>query len=256
MQKIEMLAACVLAGTLLSAGCATTPTTVEKPDALEAAQARFKESFGTLPVTAFGPGPVDGFYEVFTNGEIIYYHPGKDVLFVGEVVTREGRSLTQERLAALQEEHGVAIPLDLALVIGTGPKTIVEFTDPECPSCQQYHTYISKHAAHVTRYIFFTPLRTLHPTAAAKAVHILCAEKPVEAFEAVYERTIGLMDLQDCATGQARLAQHEALAARIGITATPSLLLDDGTQLRGFDQVKLERFLTEEGPAEENAESE
>ena len=134
----------------------------------------------------------------------------------------------------------------MALKIGNGPKQIVEFTDPECPYCQAYHKYIKDKEAQVTRYIFFFPLRNLHPTAPAKAVHILCSADPQTAFAQVYERKIGLMGLIDCKAGRDRLAEDEAIGSGLGIRSTPTLLLGSGERVDGFNQKRVAEYLSKQ----------
>lgn len=204
---------------------------------------KLKENFIDLPVSDFGPGPLAGSYEFVSNGTLLYYFPVRNLLFVGEFFTREGRSITADRLIAIQAKKQHDLPLELALKIGNGEKKIIEFTDPECPFCQSYHDYIRTHAAEVTRYVFFIPIRNLHPTAPAKAIHVLCANDKQQAFADVYEHRIGMMDLKECEEGKALLAKQEAIARNFGVNSTPTLILGEGQLVRGFDKAAIEAFL-------------
>ncbi|MEJ2553534.1 MAG: DsbC family protein [Gammaproteobacteria bacterium] len=205
---------------------------------------KLRANFIGLPVADFGPAPIKGLYEFVSNDTMLYYSPEQDLLLVGEIYSKDGHSLTAARLAALQGNTTDKLPLDKALKIGNGPKRIIEFTDPECPYCQAYNKYVSAREAQVTRYIFFFPLTNLHPTAAAKAVHILCARDPQAAFAKVYAREAIPTDLKDCAAGRTRLAEQEAVGRRLGIHSTPTLILGNGERVKGFDQAHIAKYLS------------
>lgn len=205
---------------------------------------KLQNNYIGLPVSDFAPGPIDGLYEFLSNDNVLYYSPAKNLLFAGDIYSKDGISLTATRLAALQAKKFKQLPLELALKIGNGPKRIIEFTDPECPYCQAYHKYISAHAAEVTRYIFFFPLNAIHPGANTKAVQILCAQSQQQAFNDVYERKINTT-LEVCDGGKALLAKQKAVGDRLGINGTPTLLLgSSNTKVVGFDQARIAAFLS------------
>jgi len=60
--------------------------------------------------------------------------PDTEYLIFGEIVTREGRNLTQERNAELMAKRMQTVPLERALKIGSGAHTVIEITDPIAPS--------------------------------------------------------------------------------------------------------------------------
>lgn len=204
---------------------------------------KLRSNFIDLPVTDFGPGPIAGLYEFLSDGSVLYYNAGQNLLFVGDIYSSDGRSLTAARLAALQSASIESLPLELALKIGDGKKRIVEFTDPECPYCQAYHKYVRGREGELARYIFFYPLSDIHPRAIAAAVHILCAEDKQKAFIDVYERKINFTDLTECAEGKDMLARHVAIGNRAGVRSTPTLMLGDGKLVAGFDQAGIAEFL-------------
>ncbi len=196
---------------------------------IEAAQAKLKATFTNLTVIDFKAAPVAGLYEVNMGGRIVYYHPQAEVLIFGEIFSKDGRSLTAESLALTAAEIYEQLPLEKALVVGPEDGIpIIEFTDPDCPYCRQYHEFISVEP--VKRLIFFET--RIHPGAKAKAIHILCAEEPSAAFLDIYSGQQPAR-YNDCDAGRAMADEHLAISRQAGVNATPTLILDR-TLVTGF----------------------
>lgn len=201
----------------------------ETQHSTEAAQAKLKATFTNLTVIDFKAAPVAGLYEVNMGGRIVYYHPEAEALIFGEIFSKDGRSLTAESLALTATEVYEQLPLEKALVVGPEDGVpIIEFTDPDCPYCRQYHEFVANEP--VKRLIFFET--RIHPTARAKAVHILCAEKPSAAFLELYAGTEPV-SYSDCDAGRAMVDEHLAISRQAGVNATPTLILDR-TPVTGF----------------------
>lgn len=227
---------------VLAAATAAAHTGGDTP-ALAAALHKLRSNFIDLPVADFRPGPIPGLYEFLSNDNILYYSAQTNLLFVGNVYSKDGRSLTAARLAQLQARLPKQLPLHLALKIGDGPKRIIEFSDPECPYCQAYNRYISARARDVTRYVFFYPLTNLHPGADVAAEHILCAKDRQTAFQQVYRRKIVPTDFKTCGAGEKWLKEDQAVGNRFGVQVTPTLILGDGSVVQGFDKARIEQYL-------------
>lgn len=217
-----------LIGALLLISCAFVQAGEHQPD-IEEAQAKLKATFSNLSVIDFKAAPVVGLYEVNMGGRIVYYHPEAEVLIFGEIFSKDGRSLTAESLAQTAAHVYEQLPLEKALVVGPEDGIpIVEFTDPDCPYCQQYHEFVVDQP--VKRLIFFET--RIHPNAKAKAVHILCAKDPPEAFLQIYNANAPAQ-YNDCKAGRAMADEHLAIASQAGVNATPTLILDR-TPVTGF----------------------
>ncbi len=94
---------------------------------------KFKKSFPDRSFESIGPTSIKGLYEVYTGNQLYYYSPDADVLIYGQIITKDGVSLTRESYLKKMAPKMAKIPLDsAALKIGSGKTVIVEFLDPDC----------------------------------------------------------------------------------------------------------------------------
>jgi len=132
------------------------------------------------------------------------------------------------------------IPLDDALLMGSADARhkVIVFDDPDCPYCAKLHVEIKKILAKrddIAFYIKLFPL-PMHPEAYDKSKVILCGKakgggKGVSLLEDVFAgKDIGK---PKCKTGRT-IDNNIALAAALGINATPTLILPDGTVYPGY----------------------
>jgi thiol:disulfide interchange protein DsbC len=78
-------------------------------------------------------------------------------------------------------------------------------------------------------YIFLFPLTDLHPLAYRKSVSVWCNENRVAALDRVMaDQSI---DVKDC---DHPVDRNIALGARLGVRATPTIILEDGRWLEGY----------------------
>ena len=238
MQKILAIAATLLlfsVSSLLAAPLAAKP------------EEAFKKSFPQVKIDGFTEGPVAGSYEVTTGSEIIYYFPEKDLLFAGNIFTKEFKNLVEEKKQALKAKKQAEalqmlkdLPLDKAVKVGKGPKKVIEFTDPDCPYCRRASEAL-KNRTDITRYVFLTPLA--HPNAITK-VHYILSAKDQEA--AYHEMMAGkpLPDPKASFSMEVKVQAQEYLniARSMGIDGTPTFFIN-GQQVVGADMEKVEALL-------------
>ena len=148
-------------------------------------------------------------------------------------------------LLFMSPRHAAANTIDLskALVVGNGPKKVIEFTDPDCPYCRKAAAYFAKRTD-VTSYIFFTPLAK-HPQAKRKAQFILSHRNQTQAYHEVmsgrHDNTASdKLPITD--NGIKRLEQQQAIAKASRIEATPTFMLF-GRIVEGFDLMMIEELL-------------
>ena len=208
------------------------------------AQRQLHETFTNLKFEAFQPSPVKGpIYQASAGGRIIYFAPQSEHLLFAAVYDKNGVNLTA--LAEGTETRRKLGAIDRAKALAIGPPNapvVIEFTDPDCPYCQALERFWNAKAAEgkpVRRLVFF--VSGIHPDAAAKAEHILCSPDGPAEFKAVYGGRKPEA-LRKCASGRAKVEADAALVGKVGITGTPTLIID-GQLISGFQQAELEAFL-------------
>jgi len=203
----------------------------------------FRKSFPQVRVDSIQPAAVPGLYEIVSGSRILYYVPGPEDIIAGAIHTRDGRNLTQERATEVLAQNVKEAPLAKALKIGSGPHTVIEITDPDCPYCRQASAYLAKRKD-LTRYIFFLPL-AMHKDAEAKVLYILCAPERATAYEEAMTGKLDAMKFNPCkdAEAEALLKDHKEIVNRIGINSTPFFLID-GQAVSGADIPLMEKILS------------
>ncbi len=191
------------------------------------------KSFPNLRIDSFRESQLKGLYEI-TAGEQVFYFSPDGYLFFGEIWSKDGKNLTAEMREEVVAERINSLPLDKALKIGNGPKKVIEFTDPDCPYCRKVDSFLTKRTD-VTRYIYFVPLRRIHPDAEKKARYILSQPDRDKAFQDVFTgqldgKPISIAD----GVQQQQLEEMEKIAAGLGIRGTPALWID-GAHVNGAD---------------------
>lgn len=128
-----------------------------------------------------------------------------------------------------------------SITIGNGPKTVVEFTDPDCPFCRKASKYFEGRSD-VTRQVFFYPLPR-HTRAKEKVRFILSMPDKAKAYKDVMS---GRMDASPplASTPDGIKLQEEQLeiAKKYKVDSTPTFLIN-GRIIEGFDLKKIEEAL-------------
>ena len=214
-------------------------------DAAEQAEQQLRQTFTNLTFEDFRPSPVIGpIYQASAGGRIIYYAPQSDHILFATVYDRNGINVTALAQGERTQKQLTSIDPTKALVLGPpDAPTVIEFTDPDCPYCQALERYWLNKAAEgkqVRRLIYF--VSGIHPQAAAKAEHILCSPDPAATFKVMYGGGAPVT-LATCAKGHAKVTDDAALVAKVGVTGTPTLILD-GKLISGFQQGEIETVLS------------
>lgn len=207
-----------------------------------APQDELRKIFPKLKYTSFTKTEITGLYEVIADGRIVYFYPKTGYLFVGEIYTKDGRNLTQERILGERYKLLTSEDLKKAIKVGDGKNIVVEVTDPDCPYCRKMHAYWNSRKD-LTRYIFFKPL-DMHPDAVKKATYILAAEDTEKALFEVYSgqldgnRTI----LDQKHDDKGLLKAQKAIADKLQVNATPSYWVN-GKYVSGANIPLIEKYL-------------
>jgi thiol:disulfide interchange protein DsbC len=203
----------------------------------------FKKAFPRVPFDSIKPTEIKGVYEVSKGSEVIYFIADPGYLFIGDIVSKEGKSLTEERKGALAAEKAKDIPLDKAIKMGSGKNTIVEFTDPDCPYCRKASEFLEP-KKDVTRYVFFLPL-PMHPDAENKVKYIFCAEDKTKAYEDAMKGKLDDQKYEKCDKPEAiaLLNLHKELAGKMGVNGTPFFIINGKKAVTGANTSEIEAAL-------------
>jgi thiol:disulfide interchange protein DsbC len=167
-------------------------------------------------------------YTVTTSQGILYLDGTGRYLFTGELYDlKNGESLTQARLMETQRISFGELPLADAILYRKGKHRIALFVDPDCPYCRKLHPELVHLDAAV--YVFLYPLTDLHPLAYRKAVSIWCSPDKVSALNTV----MGELSVFP-STCEHPVDRTLALGRRLGIRATPTIILEDGRRIEGY----------------------
>ncbi len=200
---------------------------------------RAQPLFPQAKIDAVEPTPIPGVYEVRSGKTILYMDEGGRYVLLGELYDFQGRkNLTAERILAMRATRFDELPLQHAIRLGPehGARRLAMFDDVDCPFCRRFHeeTLPALLRDGVTVYVFLFPLERLHPQAKAKSEAVWCSADRAQALEAAVRNPDGGMTQVPAKTCETPLATIQTLATQLGVTGTPTLVLDTGEIVEGF----------------------
>lgn len=187
--------------------------------------------------------PYSGLYEVYMDGQLLYSDANAKYIFMGDVLDVQNRkNLTQARLSVLNVVKWDSLPLSNAIkmVKGKGERKIVVFSDVDCPYCRKFEGELTK-VDNITVYTFLYPIEGLHPKAVQTSRQIWCAPDKNKAWDEYLGS--GKVPANDgkCANP---VDQNIALAIKLGINGTPTIILSNGQRIPGMvPAAKLEEMM-------------
>jgi thiol:disulfide interchange protein DsbC len=185
--------------------------------------------------------PVRGLCEAQIDTEVFYVSEKGDFLVVGNLISVEsGDNLTLKRRGAIVKKIVAAQDESQMLVIGpaNARATITVFTDVDCPYCSKLHEEVPElnRQGVKIRYLLY-PRNGVNSPTYKKSVSVWCAADRAEAIGIA--KAGGRLPEKTCKNP---VADHYRLGARLGVTGTPTLILEDGTRIGGY--VPAARLLT------------
>lgn len=129
-----------------------------------------------------------------------------------------------------------------SITIGNGPKSVVEFTDPDCPYCRKASKYFDGRGD-VTRHVFFYPLPR-HPKAKEKAQYVLSQKDHAAAYHDVMSGKLdSVLKFEGVTARGIKLQVEQSETARKQkIDSTPTFMIN-GRIIEGFDLKRIEDAL-------------
>lgn len=244
-----------LAGIAVSlAACAQsgTPTAAAKPGAQAAAAAQPASAVHVAPGSAAArvrdailkvnpqvqideitPAPLPGFQQAIIGGQVVYVSDDGRYLMQGTLYDIDHkRNLAEDTMAKLRRKLLTTMPVADRIVFSpANPKyTVTVFTDVECGYCRKFHSQIADYNRQgiAVQYVAF-PRMGLGSDDYKKMVSVWCAANPRQALtDAKNDRPVPYRNCKN------PVAMEYTLGQRMGLTGTPMVLAEDGTQLGGY----------------------
>jgi len=184
-------------------------------------------------IEKIAPAPVHGLFEVVVGGQVYYVSDDGKYLVTGTVFDIAARrDLTEARRGTLRKGALTAFGDDQRIIFAAQqPKhTVTVFTDLDCSFCRRLHSQIAEYNKRgiSVEYLFF-PRTGPRTESAAKAVSVWCAADRKATF--TLAKAGKPVPSKTCA---APVAAEFALGQRVGVTGTPAIFAEDGSQIGGY----------------------
>ena len=192
--------------------------------------------------------PLSGLYEFVANGQVLYISADGRFIVNGNVIdlqTKENltevtkRTITKKVMDAYDKNKMITFS-----AVGEPKYIISVFTDVDCPYCSMLHKEVPKlnDAGVEVRYLMY-PRAGAGSATFKKSVSAWCSEDQKKAIGIAKEGgTVVAMNCENPVQEQFDLGQS------IGVSGTPSLVLENGRVLPGYLPAdKLLKVLNEQG---------
>ena len=193
---------------------------------------RLQTQYPSTKITVVRESPVKGLYEVVMGRNVAYTDDSGRYLVFGHLYDMKAQQdLTAGVLDDLNRVDVSTLPLADAIKIvrGKGERKLFVFSDPDCPYCKQLETELAK-LDNVTVYTFMMPLESLHPNAKAHTRAIWCAPDKAKAWQTFMSTGKLFPGATTCEPPTERVL---ALAERMGVNGTPTLIFSNGQMAAG-----------------------
>ena len=174
-----------------------------------------------------------GFYEVVLGGQPLYVSADGRYLVSGALWDIGAkRNLTEARLAGLRKSTLDAVGADQRIIYpASQPKHVITvFTDIDCGYCRRLHQQMAEYnnAGITVEYLFF-PRAGIGSESYDKAVSVWCAADRNAALTKA--KNGEPVENKTCTNP---LASQFDLGHKVGVSGTPAVIAEDGTQIGGY----------------------
>ncbi len=186
-----------------------------------------------IAIESVTEAPLPGFQEVIVSGQVLYVSDdGRYVLQGSLFDAEEKRDLSQAGLSLLRKRLLAEVPVEQRIVFApANPRyTVSVFTDVECGYCRRLHEEVAEYNKRgiAIQYLAF-PRRGPGSDDFRLMESVWCADDRRQA-------------LTDAKSGKRvppktcdnPVGAHYALGQRAGLTGTPMIVAEDGTQMPGY----------------------
>jgi thiol:disulfide interchange protein DsbC len=205
--------------------------------AADAAEQKVRDAIKTLVpdarIDSVRPSELTGFYEVVMGGQPLYVSADGRFLMSGALWDIGAkRNLTEARLASVRKDAIDAVGAEQRIIYAANPQKhmVTVFTDIDCGYCRRLHQQMAEYnkAGISIEYLFF-PRAGIGSESYDKAVSVWCAS----------DRNVALTmakngDAVENKTCSNPIASQFDLGQKVGISGTPAVIAEDGSQIGGY----------------------
>ncbi|SDE01127.1 DsbC family protein [Aquimonas voraii] len=175
---------------------------------------------------------VPNLYEVTIEGRVVYVTADGRYLIQGSLFDIPNRvDVTEASRAKVRREALAEVTTGRIVFAPPNPKyTLTVFTDIDCGYCRKMHEHMTEYnsAGIAIEYMFF-PRAGIGSESYQKAVSVYCSTNQQKAMT---DAKAGQpLDMKEC---ENPIADQFNLSQKIGVTGTPAVFAEDGTQLGGY----------------------
>jgi thiol:disulfide interchange protein DsbC len=189
----------------------------------------------TATIDSIKASPVSGFSEVVVQGHVVYVsNDGKHLMQGPLYDVQKKEDLTESTMrvirASAMEKQKEADRIVFKAKGGIPKYKVAVFTDIDCGYCRRMHTQMAEYNALGIEidYLFF-PRAGVPSDSSRKAIAVWCAKDQQGAMTVAKDgKDPGNATCANPVESQFKLAQQ------VGVTGTPSMVLDDGTVVPGY----------------------
>lgn len=210
------------------------PACVSAVDDTAELKKRLQERFRDLTITEVRPAPVAGLYEVVFGTRVALVSADGNYLITGDLIDLASeRNISAERRAKLVIDTLAAQTGEKSMIV-FGPakakRTITVFTDVDCPYCRKLHGEVAalNQAGVQVRYLLY-PRSGPGSETYKRSVAIWCAKDRKQAASTALAG--GKLEMKTC---KHPVDEHLKLGTEIGVSGTPTIVLDDGRIAPGY----------------------
>jgi thiol:disulfide interchange protein DsbC len=216
-------------------GCGAGTCNSCHPITLEEANTLLKD---VGEVKEIKPSQVNGLWEVTIERDgqkgVAFLDYGKKHVVAGPIYTLAQIAAASAPQPVKKISADVTIPLENSLIMGNpkGSKRLIVFTDPECPFCDKLHKELVKLVAlepELVVYIKLFPLK-MHPKAYDKS-RVILGEKSLKLLEKSFAKES--LPEPSAKHPAKPIDDTMALAEKLNINATPTIIMPDGQMVEG-----------------------
>jgi thiol:disulfide interchange protein DsbC len=194
-------------------------------------EARLKTVIPDHPIDDIRPSPIPGVFAVISGRSIIYVDASGKYVINGHLFDAATKQdLSVEAIAEVNRVDTRILPLadSFSEVKGNGKRQLYVFSDPDCPYCKKLETEFPK-LTDVTIHVFLFPLVSLHPNAKKNAIAVWCSQDRQRAWNDKMTADV----VPPAASCDNPVDRNLALAEKLGINGTPTLIFEDGKMVPG-----------------------